>query len=223
MNQKRPAQVQAGNLKLLLSSLLLGAIFALPVSLASAANLKFLDSSLLSQLSAAEINALKQEVGAALNKQPDKKTINWIAPESAIKVQIKPKLSFSEGAAECRRTLFKLSKENVKPEYYRFDICRGEDKKWQVRDSLIRRMSDADWKILEGTLHEVLDSETSNKVPASWFNPVSKNSGVVVPITAFTQAGAPCREVAISIINANGGTMDGHYSFCKKGASWERN
>lgn len=207
---------------LALRSLLWGAIFALPASLSSAANLRFLESSLLSQLSSAEINALKQEIGEVLNKQPDQEIINWNSPDTGIHVQIKPKLTFNEGTAECRRTLFKLSKESAKPEYYRFDICRSEDKKWRVKDSLIRHMSDSDWKILEGTVSEVLDSASSNKVPASWFNPETKNSGVVVPVSAFSKAGVPCREVAISIINANGGTMDGHYSFCKKGDGWER-
>ena len=210
-------------MSVLLRSLLWGVIFALPASVTSAANLRFLESNLLSQLSSSEISALKQEIGDVLNQQPDQEIINWRSPESAIQVQIKPKLSFNEGTSECRRTLFKLSKETVKPEYYRYDICRDEDKKWRVKDSLIRQMTDADWKILEGTVHEVLESERSNKVPASWFNPESKNSGVVVPITAFTKAGVPCRELAISIINANGGTMDGHYSFCKKGDNWERN
>lgn len=187
-----------------------------------AVNLTFLEKSLMAQLSAAEIVALKQEIGEVLNKTPDQQIINWTSANSGIRVQIKPKVSFNEGATECRRTLFKLSKADSKPEYYRFDICRGEDKKWRVEDSLIRQLTDADRKILEGTLNEVLGSDNSNKIPASWFNPASKNSGVIVPITYFTKAGVPCREVAISIINSNGGTMDGHYTFCKKGDGWER-
>ena len=222
MNQRTHAQAQGVNPKQWLRSLLWGAIFTVPASVVSAANLGFLESSLLSQLSDAEISSLRQEIGDVLNKQPDREIINWDSPTSAIHVQIKPKLSFNEGAAECRRTLFKLSKASTKPEYYRFDICRGDDKKWKVKDSLIRQMTDADWKILEGTLYEVLDSDSSNKVPASWYNAASKNSGVVVPITAFSKAGVACREVAISIINPSGGTMDGHYSFCKKDDTWER-
>jgi surface antigen len=201
---------------------LLCTVLALIPATVHSANLKFLENSLIAQLSAVEIAALKQEVGVVLNKSPDQEIINWASPNSGIRVQIKPKVSFNEGAAECRRTLFKLSKGGIKPEYYRFDICRGEDKKWQVKDSLIRRMANEDWKILEGTVKEVLDSDRGNKVPASWFNPGSKNSGVVVPISYFTKAGVPCREVAISIINSNGGTMDGHYTFCKKGDGWER-
>lgn len=201
--------------------LLVMALAVVPLS-GHAANLKFLESSLLAQLSAAEIAALKQEVGVVLDKSPDKEIINWTAPSSGIKVQIKPKVSFNEGTTECRRTLFKLSKAAIKPEYYRFDICRGDDKKWQVKDSLIRQLTSEDWKILEGTLREVLGSDKGNKIPATWFNPATKNSGVVVPITYLTKASIPCREVAISIINSNGGTMDGHYTFCKKGDDWER-
>ena len=201
--------------------LLLVALALAPVT-GNAANLKFLEKSLLAQLSATEITALKLEIGEVLNKTPDKQIINWTSANSGIQVQIKPKVSFNEGTTECRRTLFKLSKADIKPEYYRFDICRGDDKKWQVKDSLIRQLTSEDWKILEGTLREVLDSEKSNKLPASWFNPATKNSGVVVPITYLTKAGVPCREVAISIINSNGGTMDGHYTFCKKGDGWER-
>lgn len=201
--------------------LLVMALAVVPL-VSHAANLKFLEKSLMAQLSAAEITALKQEIGEVLNKTPDKQIINWTAATSGIQVQIKPKVSFNEGTTECRRTLFKLSKGDVKPEFYRFDICKGEDKKWQVKDSLIRQLTSEDWKILEGTLREVLDSEKSNKLPASWFNPATKNSGVVVPITYLTKAGVPCREVAISIINSNGGTMDGHYTFCKKGDDWAR-
>lgn len=197
------------------------AFAALPLT-SHAVNLKFLDGSLLAQLSSDEIAALKQEVGAVLNKSPDKEIIHWTAQGSGIQVQIKPKLSFSEGDSECRRTLFKLSKGDVKPEYYRFDICRTDGQKWQVKDSLIRKLTDQDRKMMEGTLLEVLDSDKSNKVPASWSNPSSKNSGVMVPISYFTKTGSPCREVAISIINSNGGTMDGHYTFCKKGDVWER-
>ncbi len=197
------------------------ALLVVPVT-GHAANLKFLEKSLMTQLSAEEITALKQEVGDVLNKTPDQKIINWTSAKSGIKVQIKPKVSFNEGTTECRRTLFKLSKADIKPEYYRFDICRGEDKKWQVKDSLIRQLTSEDWKILEATLREVLDSGKNNKLPASWFNPATKNSGVVVPMTYLTKAGVPCREVAISIINSNGGTMDGHYTFCKKGDDWER-
>lgn len=197
------------------------ALLVIPVT-GYAANLQFLEKSLMTQLSAQEITALKQEVGDVLNKTPDQKIINWTSAKSGIQVQIKPKVSFNEGAMECRRTLFKLSKADIKPEYYRFDICRDADKKWQVKDSLIRQLTREDRKILEDTLNEVLASDNSNKLPASWFNPVSKNSGVVVPITVLTKAGVTCREVAISIINSNGGTMDGHYTFCKKGDDWER-
>lgn len=201
--------------------LLFIALVVFPLS-SHAVNLTFLEKSLIAQLSAAEIAALKQEIGEVLNKAPDQQIINWTSANSGIRVQIKPKVSFNEGTTECRRTLFKLSKADSKPEYYRFDICRGEDKKWRVEDSLIRQLTDADRKILEGTLNEVLGSDKSNKIPASWFNPASKNSGVIVPITYLTKAGVPCREVAISIINSNGGTMDGHYTFCKKGDGWER-
>lgn len=218
---KKVIQVSKRAAMQLRSPLLMVALVALPLA-GHAANLKFLETSLLAQLSAPEIASLKQEIGIVLNKSPDREIINWTSANSGIRVQIKPKVSFNEGATECRRTLFKFTKGDSKPEYYRFDICRGEDKKWQVKDSLIRQLTKTDWKILEDTLHEVLDSEESNKIPSSWFNPETKNSGVVVPIAYLNKAGVPCREVAISIINSNGGTMDGHYSFCKKGNEWMR-
>lgn len=93
-------------MSVLLRSLLWGVIFVLPASVTSAANLRFLESSLLSQLSSSEVSALKQEIGDVLNQQPDQEIINWRSPETAIQVQIKPKLSFNEGTSECRRTLF---------------------------------------------------------------------------------------------------------------------
>ncbi|HSC69343.1 MAG TPA: hypothetical protein VLC79_16745 [Cellvibrio sp.] len=207
--------------KKLRTSLLLMACALFPVA-SNAANLKFLDTSLMSQLSEAEIKSFKQDLGAALGKTPDQEIIHWTSKTSGIQIQAKPRLSFTEGTNECRRTLFKLSKANAKPEYYRFDICRDATQGWHVRDSLISKLSDEDWRLMEGTVTEVLDSDKDNKIPASWFNPVSKGAGVVVPIAYVPQAGVPCREIAISIINSNGGTMDGTYTFCKKGDSWER-
>jgi surface antigen len=189
---------------------------------AQAVNLKFLDDSLLAKLGAEEIVALKQEIGVVLDKTPDLEIINWLSPNTGIQVQIKPKLSFKEGTTECRRTLFRLSKGTDKPEFYRFDICRDSDKKWKVKYSLVSQLTEQDLALLEGTLNEVLGSEKDNKLPASWFNPESKNAGIVVPTAYFIEAGEPCRDVAISISNSTGGTMDGSYTFCKKPKGWER-
>jgi hypothetical protein len=61
---------------------------------AQAANLNFLDDSLLSKLGAEEIVVLKQEISMVLDKTPDLEIIDWLSPNSGIKVQIKPKLSF---------------------------------------------------------------------------------------------------------------------------------
>lgn len=189
---------------------------------AQAVNLQFLNDSLLTQLGAEEILALKQEITVVLDKTPDLDIIDWLSPNSGIKVQIKPKLSFKEGATECRRTLFRLTKGEGKPEFYRFDICRDAAKKWKVKHSLVSDLSEKDLLLLEGTLNEVLGSEEDNKLPASWFNPETKNAGIVVPTTYIQQGDLPCREVAISISNATGGTMDGTYTFCKKAGAWER-
>lgn len=203
------------------ASLLLITLALFP-AVGHAANMRFLDTSLMSQLSDADIKSFKQDVGGVLGKTPDQEIINWTSKTSGIHIQVKPKLSFTEGTSECRRTLFKLSKAETKPEYYRFDICRDATQAWHVRDSLISQLTKEDWKLMEGTVAEVLDSDKDNKIPASWFNPASKGAGVVVPIAYLTQAGVPCRELAISIINSTGGTMDGTYTFCKKGETWER-
>lgn len=189
---------------------------------AHAVNLRFLDQSLMAQLKAEDITALRQQIGATLDKSPDQRIIKWASTNTGIQVQIKPKLTFSEGASECRRTLFKLSKADHNPEYYSFDICKDANDGWKVRDSLISQLTKEDWSLLEGTLNEVLESDKDNKVPASWFNGLSRNSGVIVPVASLTHNGTPCREVTISVINSNGGTMDGHYTFCKKGSEWER-
>jgi hypothetical protein len=189
---------------------------------AQAANLRFLDDSLLAKLGAEEIVALKQEISVVLDKTPDLEIIDWLSPNTGIKVQIKPKLSFKEGKTECRRTLFRLSKDTSKPEFYRFDICRDADNKWKVKHSLVSELSEQDLTMLEGTLNEVLGSEKDNKLPASWFNPESKNAGIIVPTAYFMEAGIPCRDVAVSISNSTGGTMDGSYTFCKKTKGWER-
>jgi len=190
---------------------------------AQAVNVKFLDDSLLAKLGAEEIVALKQEISVVLDKTPDLEIIDWLSPNTGIKVQIKPKLSFKEGGTtECRRTLFRLSKDASKPEFYRFDLCRDAEKKWKVKYSLVSQLSEQDLALLEGTLNEVLGSEKDNKLPASWFNHDSKNAGLVVPTAYFMEAGVPCRDVAISISNSTGGTMDGSYTFCKRPKGWER-
>jgi surface antigen len=201
---------------------LLIALLALLPLVAQAASLAFLKHSLLEQLTDNDISLLKKEIGTVLNKSPDMKIIRWQSPDSGIAVLILPKLSFHEGTRECRRTLFKFTKGDRKPEHYRFDICKDEKTGWQVSDSLIRRITDEDWRLLEATVAEVLASDEGNKVPASWFNPASKNSGVVVPIASVKRDEKTCRELAISIINPTGGSMDGHYTFCKTATTWER-
>lgn len=189
---------------------------------AQAVNVRFLDNSLLAKLGKEEVALLKTEIATVLDKSPDMEIIDWLSPNSGIKVQIKPKLSFKEGTTDCRRTLFRLSKGEGKPEFYRFDICRDADKKWRVKHSLASDLTAKDLDLLEGTLKEVLDSGDDNRLPASWFNPETKNAGVVVPTVYIQQGSTPCREVAISISNATGGTMDGSYTFCKKNGNWER-
>ncbi len=189
---------------------------------AHAVNVRFMDNSLLTKLGKEEVAQLRQEIATVLDKSPDLEIIDWLSPASGIKVQIKPKLSFKEGTTDCRRTLFRLSKGDGKPEFYRFDICRDAEKKWRVKHSLASDLTAKDLDLLEGTLKEVLDSEDDNRLPASWFNPETKNAGVVVPTLYIQQGSTPCREVAISISNASGGTMDGSYTFCKKAGNWER-
>lgn len=204
-----------------LMALCLPLLAAVPLT-AQAVNLKFLEDSLLAKLGAEEIVLLKQEITVVLDKTPDLEIINWLSPNSGIQVQIKPKLSFKEGKTECRRTLFRLSKDPANAEFYRFDICRDAENKWKVKHSLISQLTEQDLTLLEGTLNEVLGSEKDNKLPASWFNPDSKNAGIVVPTGYFIEAGVPCRDVAVSISNSAGGTMDGNYTFCKKTKGWER-
>lgn len=189
---------------------------------AQAANVSFLKNSLLQQLTNEDITSLKQEVTQVLNKTPDQKIIRWRSANNKIQVQILPKLSFMEAARECRRTLFKFTADKRHAEHYRFDICKDSEGHWQVSDSLMRQTTDSDWALLEDTVKEVLESASDNQLPASWFNPASNNAGVVVPVSVLSHEGNFCRELAISIINAKGSTMDGHYTFCKKNGQWAR-
>ena len=188
----------------------------------NAANVSFLKNSLLQQLTDEDITSLKQDVTQVLNKTPDQKIIRWRSANNKIQVQILPKLSFMEGSRECRRTLFKFTADQRRSEHYRFDICKDSAGRWHISDSLMRQTTDSDWSLLEDTVKEVLESDKDNRIPASWFNPDSKHSGVVVPISVLSHEGKFCRELAISIINAKGGTMDGHYTFCKDNGEWAR-
>lgn len=201
--------------------LILMFIALLPFS-SHAINLRFLDTSLMAQLSDEDVGSLKAKISDTLDKSPDQKIITWESTTSGIRTQIKPKVSYTEGARDCRRTLFKLSKDGVSPEYYHFDICKTAEGKWQVSDSLMRSMNDGDWLLLRTTVHEVLESDKSNKLPSSWYNTETQISGVAVPITYLTHEGKTCREVAISVINTKGSSMDGHYTFCKVSGTWER-
>lgn len=201
---------------------IIGLMLAIQPWVTQASNVGFLKNSLLEQLTSADITSLKQEISKTLNEAPDQDIIRWQSASNNIHVQILPKLSFKEGLHDCRRTLFKFSNDKRKTEYYRFDICKDSQGRWLVSDSLIRKMQDSDWALLENTLSEVLESDHNNRIPASWFNPESKNSGVIVPISTLSHEGKPCRELAISMISATGGTMDGHYTFCKVNNAWQR-
>jgi hypothetical protein len=75
------------------SMVLLGVLLACVSLTTQAANVRFLNNSLLAKLGAEEIVLLKQEVSTVLDKSPDQEIIDWLSPNTGIKVQIKPKLT----------------------------------------------------------------------------------------------------------------------------------
>jgi surface antigen len=185
-----------------------------------AINLGFLKNSLLSQINEPDFVLLKRDIGKALNTSADKHISHWTS-SNAIAVQIMPKLSYNHNGNACRKTLFKLSQENRKPEFYRFEICKDNSGVWGIAQTLVQQLVQQDWDLLQSTLTEALD-EPALGVPVSWFNPHTGVAGVIVVLAPSKQTLKNCSDVAVSVIDNQGAALDGNYTFCKQVDGWQR-
>lgn len=188
---------------------------ALPVS---ASNFGFLKDSLMSDLSGKDIDSLQAEIANILETTPDKEIVRWQAPDSKVTVKILPKLSYSEAGLPCRRTLLNFSAPKKHAETYGFTICKNSASKWQVADSRLQALRDDDIKLIESHALQALESGEAG-VPVTWFNPGSKVNGTVVLLDG---AAGNCKNIAISLFDSKGVSLEGQYRLCKTDKGWQR-
>lgn len=198
-------------------SLLLGA-FALP---AAASNFGFMKNTLPSQLSDSDMQQLKSEIAAVLEKNPDKKITQWQAPESNLSIKILPKLSYTEAGIACRRTLLHFSSAQKNAEIYGFTICKNTEGQWQITQSRLQTLSNEDVTLIESHALQALNDNNVGS-PITWFNPNSKINGTVVLVSAAQKNQQPCKTLAISLFDAEGVSLEGQYLLCKVNNNWKR-
>lgn len=199
---------------------LLPLLFSLAMS-AAASNFGFLKDSVMSELSGNELEQLKTEIAKVLEKTPDKEITRWQAPESGVIVRILPKLSYSESGLPCRRTLLNFSAPKKHAETYGFTICKNAESKWQVAQSRLQTLRDEDIQLIESHALEALDNGHPG-TPVTWFNPQSKINGTVVLIDQITGNQKSCKNIAISLFDAEGVSLEGQYLLCKTDSGWKR-
>lgn len=204
------------NARYLLVSLLCSV--ALP---AAASNFGFMKNTLPSQLSDSDMQQLKVEIGAVLEKNPDKKITQWQAPQSHITVKILPKLSYTEAGLPCRRTLLNFSSSLKHSETYGFTICKNTENQWQIAQSRLQLLNDEDVKLIEAHALQALNDNNIG-IPVTWFNPHSKINGTVVLVSAASKNQKPCKTIAVSLFDADGISLEGQYLLCKTDSGWKQ-
>lgn len=200
-----------------LIALTLGAL----VMPASAANFGFMKNTLPSQLSDEDMQNLRAEIGAVLERTPDKKVSHWQTRDAKVIVKILPKLSYSEAGMPCRRTLLQFSAARSHKETYGFTICKTNDGEWQISQSRLQSLRDDDIALIESHALQALHGNQVGS-PITWFNPASKINGTVVLVSAAQKNQLPCKTLAISLFDAEGVSLEGQYLLCKTEQGWKR-
>lgn len=196
--------------------LALGAI----ASTSQAANLRFLQDSVLTEFGKEDIASFKQFIRESLDTVPDQAIVEWHSPHSALKGKVKPKFSFQANGIQCRRTAFLVAKQKAREQYI-FDVCRQDDG-WKIMETPAASFTKSDWDSLNVVGMQALNHEISSS-PFSWFNPRTKNSAVVVPLAIERTEGRSCRDLAISILDKRGRSSNATYRFCKDtDGEWSR-
>ncbi|GGO77025.1 hypothetical protein GCM10011348_05650 [Marinobacterium nitratireducens] len=200
--------------------LLIAALLTLP-ALTQAANVRFLGNSIFAQLSDKDAAAIKASVAQALDEEPDQSRTVWHNEKGDIRIAITPKLSYELDGQTCRRTELRMAGDHRANERYVFELCKTEQG-WAFSPSPLNSYSDKDREIFSAHLQDTLESGVDG-VPATWINPQTGNSAVVVPLRTVPAAGKQCREAAVSLIDSRKRTVDGRYTFCRSDdGAWER-
>ena len=175
-----------------------------------AAGLRFLNNTVLADLTSEEVTSFKTTIRKALDKAPDAKVIKWQSPTAKKAGKILPKFSYQTNGVQCRRTLFQLSEEvEGRKENYRFDICQNATG-WEVV-AAPSKLSKDNLRLAVAFLNKALDHQEVGQ-PASWVAADAENSAVVVPLSETENN---CRSAAISLGDKAGRRSDGQYRFCK--------
>lgn len=187
----------------------------------SAANMRFLKDSVLSELSKDEIQSFKDFVANAMDEIPDKEVAHWKSESSTATGKLKSRFTHTMNGTTCRRTIFSLSRENRQPGQYQFDIC-NKDGKWRIMETPAASFSKADWDLMTTRGLEALAFDGEGQ-PFSWRNAKTGNSGVIVPMATTQTDNGTCRKLAISISDKKGLTSNGAYIFCRTSSGkWQR-
>ncbi len=84
----------------------------------------------------------------------------------------------------------------------------------------LSRYNDADMELLRGALGKALTSDKMD-VPFEFSNPRTRASGVLTPVRALEQDGAPCREVRAQLRHPQVAPSDGIFLLCKREGRWK--
>lgn len=195
-------------------------IFVFTASSAIGMNLSFLEESVLSEFSGAEIDAFRSYVREELDILNDQEIAEWQSEDSNVGGKLKPKFTYTMGGETCRRTAF-LFTEQERREQYQFDVCLTEGV-WGITPSPVGRITDDDWVIMTVTGTRALEIK-GEEGPLSWHNSESGNSGVFMALDIEQQGEKECRKLAISIWSGSSLSSGGIYLFCKTAENgWER-
>lgn len=186
---------------------------------ASAQRFSFLDDTVLSGLSSAEIQSFRDLVRITLDESPDTELILWRSPSGQKEGKILPRFTYETNGTICRRTSFQVSEVDGRLENYRFDLCQSEDG-WGIANSP-GTFTGPDRERLENFLSKALD-ELEDGLPLTWTGRELGHNAVIVPIATEDPIDNNCRLAALTIIDREGQALNGQYQFCKNESdAWE--
>ncbi|WP_339615717.1 hypothetical protein [uncultured Gilvimarinus sp.] len=199
--------------------LIAGLTLLLAGNTAFGANLQFMNRSVISELSAAEVSSFKERIGEALNTTPDLRTINWQSDTSNLRGRVKIKYSYRNNGTECRNAIVDLRNDENRRDFYHADVCQ-QNGKWVVTKTAASNFSRSDWDSLSTTLSDTLNNNQDGEA-RQW--QYEGHSARLTPLNTSTdEQGNRCRLTGIELTDKNGAHSRGDYSFCKQGDEWRR-
>jgi len=201
--------------------IVLTAILAGITNPVAAANFSFLKNSIPNSLSASDMDQLTLEAGRVLDQKPDTTITRWQAPESGVLVKILPKLSYSEAGVLCRRTLMNFSAKGKHPETFGFTLCKKAGDQWKITESRLQSLGEDDVRLVESHARQALES-TETGTPVTWFNPETRVNGTAIVVNTDKSSTPGCKNLALSLFDSDGTSLEGLYVLCKKDGDWKR-